>query len=68
MEQEIINCFELDVRQDIPAEMEIMRSNNEKLENSNRTFKVIILSIGLGIILFAVYQSSRTKDTNKNKT
>lgn len=67
MDYEIINCYELDVRQDIPAEMEIIRSNNEKLENSNRTFKVIMLSIGLGIILFAVYQSSKTRKGEKDE-
>jgi hypothetical protein len=59
MDYEIINCYELDVRQDIPAQMELLKSSNEELNNSNRILTVILLSIGLGVILFAVYQSSK---------
>ena len=61
MTESIINCYELDIRQDIPAEMELIILRNVKLKNSNRNFKIIILSVGLGVILFAVYQGSKTK-------
>jgi hypothetical protein len=67
MADKIINCYELDIKQDIPVEMEIMRSRNEKLENSNQTFKIILLSFGLAIILFAVYQSSRARIMEEDK-
>ena len=65
MKDEIINCYELEIRQDIPAEMEVIRSSNENLKNSNRNFKIILFSIGLGIVLFAVYQSSKTRITEE---
>ena len=61
MERRIINCYELDVRQNIPAEMELLTSSNEELKSSNQNFKIILLSIGLGVILFAVYQSSKSR-------
>lgn len=58
MTEEIINCYELEIKQDIPAEMEIMRSSNEKLENSNHNFKIILLSIGLGVIIWLIVHNS----------
>lgn len=67
MTERIINCYELDIKQDIPVEMEIMRSSNEKLENSNQAFKIILISIGFAIVLFAVYQRSKAKKEDDNK-
>ena len=51
MEQEIINCFELDVRQDIPAEMDLLASSNRELKKSNHHLTIILLSVGLGTIV-----------------
>jgi hypothetical protein len=59
MEQEIINCFELDVRRDIPAEMELVKLSNRELKKSNQHFRIILLTLGLGAVLYAVYQSSK---------
>ena len=67
MTENIINCYELDIKQDIPAEMELIRSSNENLKNSNHNFKIILLSIAFGVILFAVFQSSKTRKEEKEK-
>ncbi len=67
MTENIINCYELDIKQNIPAEMELIKSSNEELKGSNQNFKIILLSIGLGIILFALYQSSKTRKEEKDK-
>lgn len=67
MDYEIINCYELDVRQDIPAQMESLKSSNQELNNSNRIMTIILFSIGLGIILFAINQSSKTRKKEKDK-
>ena len=66
MEQEIINCFELDVRQDIPAEMDLLASSNRELKKLNHHLTIILLSVGLGTILYAVYQSSKQVMEKKN--
>lgn len=59
MAENIINCYELDLKQDIPAELELLKSSNQELKISNRNFTIILFSIGLGVIFFAVYQSSK---------
>ncbi|SDS22595.1 hypothetical protein SAMN04515667_1695 [Formosa sp. Hel1_31_208] len=59
MTDEIINCYELDIRQDIPVEMESLKSYNKELKSSNRILTIILLSIGLGVTLFSMYQSSK---------
>lgn len=61
MEHEIINCYEMDIRQDIPVEMESLRMDNESLLNTNLVLRITLISIGLGVILFAVYHSSNTR-------
>ena len=67
MQEEIINCYELDIKQDIPAEMELLKLSNEELRSSNRNFTIILFTIGLGVILFAIYQSSKAKITEKSR-
>lgn len=67
MEYEILNSYELDIKQDIPAEMELLTSSNQELKNSNRSFTIILLTIGLGIVIYAVYQSSKTRKEDKDK-
>jgi len=42
MTDEIINCYELDLKQDFPAEMEMIKSSNESLKNSNHYFKNVL--------------------------
>jgi hypothetical protein len=66
MEQEIINCFELDVRQDIPAEMEGLKITNKKLETKNRVYVYLIAAIGIGAILFSIYHSSKKEKTERD--
>ena len=67
MEYEFINCYELDIKKDIPGEMELLTSSNQELESSNRNLTIILFSIGLGVILFAVFQSSKTRKEEKIK-
>lgn len=67
MKEKIINCYELDIKQDIPVEMEMLKSSNENLNNSNRVLRITLLSIGIVIIFFAVYQNSKTKKENEDK-
>ena len=59
MEQEIINCFELDVRQDIPAEMDLLASSNRELKKSNHHLKLFcyLLVLGLYCTLFTKVQN-----------
>jgi prolipoprotein diacylglyceryltransferase len=68
MDYEILNCYELDVRQEIPEQMTLLKSKNHELNNSNKILSIMLFSVGLGIVLYAISQSSKTKDTNKNKT
>ena len=65
MDYEIINCYELDVRQDIPAQMESLKSYNKELKSSHRILTIILLSIGLGVTLFSMYQSSKPVKVEK---
>lgn len=67
MTENIINCYELDIKQDIPAEMELIKSSNQELKSSNRNFTIILFSIGLGIILFVIYKSSKTRNEEKDE-
>lgn len=67
MSYEIINCYELEIRQDIPAEMELIKSKNKNLKNSNHNFKIILFSIGLGVILFGVFHISKTRKEEKEE-
>lgn len=61
MTENIINCYELDVKQDIPAEMELIRSSNENLKRTNQSFKIILWAIGLGIVIWSLIQNSKPK-------
>ena len=67
MTEKIINCYELDIKQDIPAEMEIIRTSNENLKNSNRNFRLILLSVGFVIVFIAVYQNSKMRQKKEHK-
>ena len=67
MKNEIINCYELDFKQDVPAEMEMIKASNESLKKSNHYFKIVLLSIGFGIMLSAFYQISKTRIEEKDK-
>ena len=67
MTEEIINCYELDLKQDIPAEMELIKSSNENLKNSNRNFKIILLSIGLGVFIWYIIKNSKPKIGKKKR-
>lgn len=67
MTENIINCYELDIKQDIPVEMEFIKSNNESLKQTNLSFKILLGAIGLGVILFVIYQSSKTRIDEKDK-
>ena len=62
MTENIINCYELDIKQDIPAEMEFIKSNNESLKQTNLRFKILLGAIGLGVILFVIYKSLKIKE------
>lgn len=66
MTENIINCYELDIKQDIPVEMEMISSSNQELKSSIRNFKIILFSIGLGVMLYSVYQSSKTGKDEKD--
>lgn len=68
MEPRIINCYELDLKQDIPAEMNLLKSSNKDLEKKNGYLTLTLFSIGLGVILFAIYQSSKTGIEEKDKS
>ncbi|WP_299095350.1 hypothetical protein [uncultured Winogradskyella sp.] len=61
MNYEILNCYELDVRQDIPTEMNLLKSSNKDLEKRNGHLTIILFSIGLGVVLFAIYHSSKSR-------
>lgn len=68
MEHEIINCYQLDIRQDIPKEMELLKTSNESLKQTNQSFKIILAAIGLGFILFVVYQKSNPQRVGKENS
>lgn len=67
MTDKVINCYELDIKQDISVEMELLRLSNKELKGSNRNFRITLLTVGLVIILFAVYQSLKTRIEEKEK-
>lgn len=66
MDYEILNCYELDLRQDIPAEMEVLKITNRKLESKNRVFVYLIASIGIGVIIWSIMQSSKKEKIEKD--
>ncbi|MCA0131758.1 hypothetical protein [Winogradskyella alexanderae] len=66
MDYEIINCYELDVRQDIPTEMEVLKITNRKLESKNRVFVYLIASIGFGVIVWSIVQSLKKEKIEKD--
>ena len=67
MTENIINCYELDIKQDIPTEMELIKSSNESLKQTNQSFKIILGAIGLGVIVFVVFQSLKTRKEDKDE-
>ena len=64
MDYEIINCYELDVRQDIPTEFVQLRHDNETVRQTNKFLKVVLLGIVFGIAISAVIQ---IRQANKHK-
>ena len=61
MDYEILNSYELDVKQDIPAEMEVLKITNRKLESKNRVFVYLIAAIGIGAIFYSIYHGSKSR-------
>jgi hypothetical protein len=55
MNNEIINCYDLDIKQDIPEEFRIIKTDNESLIHSNKIFKGIMMGIGIGVCIYLVY-------------
>jgi hypothetical protein len=67
MDYEILNCYELELRQDIPADMEGLKNTNRKLESKNKIFIYLIAAIGFGVILYSIYHSSKSRKKLKNE-
>lgn len=65
MNNKIINCYELDIKQDFPEELLIVKADNESLIHSNRIFKGILMGIGIGICIFIIYNSIPKKNIEK---
>lgn len=45
--------------------MELLKTSNESLKQTNQSFKIISKAIGLGITLFTKYQSSKPVKVEK---
>ena len=67
MDYEIINCYELDVRQDIPTEMEALIAENSEIKNKNKTLTYIMLAIGIGAVIWSLVQSSRMEKRRRER-
>lgn len=67
MEHQIINCYELDIKQNIPTDMAVLISSNEKLIKSNNLFKIILMSIGIGVIISVIFQYSKPRKVDKDE-
>ena len=65
MEHEILNCFELDIRQDIPAEMELLKQNSELIKTKNKVLKTVLLGIVFGLVAVVLYH--KIKENRENK-
>lgn len=62
----IVNCYELDFVKDIPIEMNLLQSECEQLQTSNKNLKIALSVLVLGIGAYFVYHT-RFKKEEENK-
>ena len=64
----IVNCYELDFVKDIPIEMNLLQSECEQLDTSNKNLKIALSVLVLGIGAYFVYHTWFKKEKeNKSK-
>jgi len=65
----IVNCYELDFVKDIPIEMNLLQSEWEQLHTSNRSLKIALSVLVLGVGAYFVYHTwFKKKEENKSKS
>ena len=56
MNNEIINCYQLDVTQDIPKELIMFKANCKTLIRTNKILKGALIATGIGICAYFIYK------------
>ncbi|WP_103866722.1 hypothetical protein [Aquimarina sp. I32.4] len=57
MNQKFINCFELDLAQDIPKELSYYQNHCNTLIGRNQLYKNVLIAVTSGICMYMMYKT-----------
>jgi len=67
MEHKIINCYDLDIRQDFPEDLRLAQEESKSLENTNKVLTVALVIVGVGLSIAFIYnQIAESKAKQKS--
>ncbi|GAA3522318.1 hypothetical protein GCM10022393_41070 [Aquimarina addita] len=68
MTSEFINCFELDIAKDIPAELTFYKNQYQTLTHHNHIYKQVLIGATTVLCLYVLYKTlERYENKKKNK-
>ncbi|MBV7270564.1 hypothetical protein [Winogradskyella luteola] len=67
MEQEIINCYELDIKQNFPEDLRLSRVECESLKQKNNILFNVLVGFGTGLLAVFLLKLITSNKDNKQK-
>jgi len=55
MEDELINCFDLDIKQNFPEDLRLAQEDCKSLESTNKVLTVALIIVGVGLSVAFIY-------------
>ncbi|MCK8479762.1 hypothetical protein [Psychroserpens algicola] len=65
MEDELINCFDLDIKQNFPEDIRLAQEQNKSLENTNKVLTAVLVIIGVGLSIAFIYSQIAKRKTRQ---
>ncbi len=67
MEKKIINCYELDIKQNFPEDLRLSQIECESLKQRNNILFNSLIVLGTGLLAIYIFKILSEKKEDKNK-
>ncbi len=68
MNEEIINCYQLDIKQDFPEDLRLAQIDSQSLKNKNQILLTILIAFGIGLSSFILLKRIYNKPPNEQNS
>jgi cbb3-type cytochrome oxidase subunit 3 len=67
MKDVIIDSFWMDLKRDVPKEMEVLSKDNEKMQNVLSAFKTVFIVVFIGGLIYYGYEKRKRESAANRK-